>query len=688
MLGVKPTALGAVPSGELSAAQWLGVASGLGLNARIVDFRPDDSGSEAGSLLIGFYRNSAVLWQESKGRWHRLLPEDAKSASDADDYSGYAMSLSLPTEKARRVETGKQRASDWFWAAMGQFRGDALFVLAASLCIHTVALSVPLITMTVYDRVVPNHAYETLWTICFGALAVFAFDFVLRILRGQFTDVAGKRVDELLATGLIRHTLLLELASRPSSAGTFAGKLRQYESVREFLASATIVALVDTPVALLLTGLIFWLAGPVGWIPLILSAVALVVAVLLQPLQHRLTKKSLGLSIDRQALASEVVNGLEAIKSANAEAETEARMRGLDVQASAADLRIRRLNLVGNSVTVLCMNLTTLGVLVACVLRILSGGMTMGGMIACTMVAGRAMSPLLSVASLLMRLQHTSASLRGLFEIMSLPREDDVPHITPKLRFPEFRTERASLTYAGQPLPSLHAVTIRIRPGERVGVIGRAGSGKTTLLRLLARLHLPTEGMVLVDGLDIRQICPASIRSVCSYLPQDPMLFHGSIRDNIELGRAAQKQDDSLMLRAAERTGLLDWVNRHPKGFDMPVGERGVLLSGGQRQAVAAARAWLNEPDVLLLDEPAANFDLSAEKHLRQRLAEYLQAEPHRTLIIATHKMSMLALTERVIVLDDGRLIADGPRDKVLAMLNAREQSPSPTGATQEEPSA
>jgi ATP-binding cassette subfamily C protein LapB len=555
---------------------------------------------------------------------------------------------------------------------------DAWFIVAASVCIHAVALCVPLITMVVYDRVVPNHAYETLWTICAGALAIFLFDFVLRILRGRFTDVAGKRVDSLLSAGLVRQTLLMELSARPASSGTFAGKLRQYESVRDFLASASVVALVDTPVALMLTGLIFWLAGPVGWIPLGLSAAAMAVALLLQPFQRRMTRKSQSLSIDRQALASEVVNGLEAIKSANAEADTEEKMRGLDTASAQADLAMRRLNLIGNSFTGLCMNLTTLGVLVACVMRILDNSMTMGGMIACTMVAGRAMTPLLSVAGLLMRLQQTSASLRSLLDIMAMPREDDMPHIHPHLEFPELRLDKAGLTYPGQSLPSLRPTSLRIRPGERVGVIGRAGSGKTTLLRLLARLHLPTEGLVLMDGLDVRQISPSIIRAACGYLPQDPVLFHGSIRENIELGRRSH-EDDAAFLKAAERAGLTEWVRRSPRGFDMPVGERGVLISGGQRQAVAAARTWLREPSVFLLDEPAANFDVSAEKHLRERLIDYLNENPRRTLVMATHKMSMLAVVDRVLVLDEGQVVADGPRDQVLAALQGREGADNPS---------
>jgi ATP-binding cassette subfamily C protein LapB len=315
------------------------------------------------------------------------------------------------------------------------------------------------------------------------------------------------------------------------------------------------------------------------------------------------------------------------------------------------------------------MNLTTLGVLVGCVFRIYDQALTMGGMIACTMVAGRAMAPLLGVAAILMRLQQMLAALKSLMGLMALPREDDRRHLAARVRFPEFRCERVSLTYPGQPLPSLSGISLAIRPGERVGVIGRTGSGKTTLLRVLARLHLPGEGLVLLDGIDLAQIDPRRVREVCSYLPQDPILFHGSVRENILLGRGSGERGDEVLVEAAGMSGIMEWVNRHPKGFELPVGERGVLLSGGQRQAVALARALLGKPDVLLFDEPGANFDLGAEKHLRETLAAYLRAEPRRTLVMATHKLSLLELVDRVILLDAGKVVADGPRDRVLAAL-------------------
>jgi ATP-binding cassette subfamily C protein LapB len=321
--------------------------------------------------------------------------------------------------------------------------------------------------------------------------------------------------------------------------------------------------------------------------------------------------------------------------------------------------------------TVLCMNLTTLGVLVGCVHQILELEMTMGAMIACSMVAGRAMAPLMGMAGLLLRFQQTMTSLKSLMGIMQMPREDERPLLRLPLRHPSFRLDQITLTYAGQPIPSLRQVSLQIKAGERVGVIGRAGSGKTTLLRLLGRLLLPSEGLLLVEGVDVRQVHPAQIRQVCGYLPQDPVLFHGTVRENILLGRSKGVSDETFT-RAAARAGLLEWVNRHPNGFDLQVGERGILLSGGQRQAVAAARVMLTEPDVLFMDEPAANFDITSEKQFREALGDYLSEDPKRTLVLATHKMSLLSLVDRLIVLEMGQVVADGPRELVLAKLQGK----------------
>jgi len=686
LLGLDTSVLDeAVLAEERTPAQWLGLAAQMGMDAEVracsfANIPP----SLSGPLVAFLDDGEAVLLVKRGGKegWLMEVPGEGGdlvgvSESIRKRYQGFLMVLQHRKSvgdaggSGSGAEGAQERARRWLWSGLGQLKFEMLYILMASLVIHLVALGTPLITMVMYDRVVPNRAFETLWTVTAGGLALFGFDFLVRLLRGRFADAAGKAADHVLSAGLVKQLLAMEIACRPASAGGFAARLRQYEPVREFLTSAVLVSLIDAPVAFLLTGLIFWLGGSVGWIPVLFGAIALGATLLLQPWQRRLMKDSFALNIDRQALTVEVVNGLESIKAANAEMETEGRLREMEADCARVDLKMRRVNLLGNSMTVLCMNLTTLGVLVGCVHQILELEMTMGAMIACSMVAGRAMAPLMGMAGLLLRFQQTMTSLKSLMGIMQMPREDERPLLRLPLRHPSFRLDQVTLTYTGQPIPSLRQVSLQIKAGERVGVIGRAGSGKTTLLRLLGRLLLPSEGLLLVDGVDVRQVHPAQIRQVCGYLPQDPVLFHGTVRENILLGRSKGVSDETFT-RAAARAGLLEWVNRHPNGFDLQVGERGILLSGGQRQAVAAARVMLTEPDVLFMDEPAANFDITSEKQFREALGDYLSEDPKRTLVLATHKMSLLSLVDRLIVLEMGQVVADGPRELVLAKLQGK----------------
>ncbi len=665
------------PEGGLtSPAQLSTAARSLGLRTAFLKLTPDQlrkSSPLAACTAIAFLTHGAILLTRESPRhpWPNPRPQE--------EWIGYLMTCEAAPPNVSEPDRPAPRPAglDWFFGALTRHRSDFLWMLLASIFIQAAALTVPFMTMAVYDRVVPNGAMETLSAIAIGGVMMFLFDFIIRLLRGWFGDVAAKGVDQVLSSRLMEQTLRMEMSGRPASAGAFAARLRQYESVREFFTSATVTALVDLPMALLLTAVIFWLGGPVGWIPLIMAALAITQVLLFQPWLRRLMQRAHELGIDRQAITGEIVNGLEVIKAANAESVLASRVEHLEQEAAAADLKLRRLTQFSSNFTLLCVNLTTIATLVACVFLIGERAMSMGGMIACMMISGRAMAPLAGASGVLLRLQQMLTSLRSLRELMSLPREDDRVPLQRPLSFPMVRCDRVSFSYPGQPVPGLADISLTIQPGERVAIIGRAGSGKTTLLRLLSRLQTPSSGLVLLDGVDICQLDPTMVRQACAYLPQDPVLFHGTVRENILMGRH-DRISDSQLLDAARRCGLLEWVNRHPLGFDLQVGERGVLLSGGQRQAVASARTLATEPDVLLLDEPAANLDLTSEKNFREALKDYLDQLPGRTLIFATHKMSMLALADRVILIEGGRLLADGPRDVVLARLATPGATPSP----------
>jgi ATP-binding cassette, subfamily C, bacterial LapB len=649
--------------------------AGLAQAARQLGLRPVVAGGwppVAGAPAIVFARGGGGwVFDPGRGEGGRLLAPAAGGAVEVDERSARRVALpevmSLPAAAAHPAGAPAWRGREWFYTAFRSVRGELASLLPASILINAFGLVMPLFIMGVYDRVVPNRAVETLWVLAGGVALVFLFDFLMRLARGRLVDAAGKRVDHELATRIHRHVLAIELTARPASAGSFAGLLRGYETVREFLSSATLVALVDLPFSLLLLGMVFWLAGPVGWIPLGAALAAITVAVALQPWLAALIRRSYQAGVNRQALIAETANALESIKAANAEHATEARLREVMGEAEASDLAARRVSHLGTTFTVAAGHFATVGVIVACVYRIAANEMSMGAMIACSMIVGRALAPLAVIVSLLLRLQQTRSALAGLDSVMALPRENARALLRARPRHPALAMRQVSFTYPGQPLPCLREVDLALRPGERVGVIGRAGAGKSTLLRLLARLQTPTEGLVLLDGIDIAQWPGAAVREAIGYLPQDGVLLHGSIRDNIVLARPAA--GDEEVLQAAARIGLPEWVNQHPAGFGRAVGERGVLLSGGQRQAVLLARCLLARPDVLLLDEPTASLDLATEQRFLGGLRDFLAEDARRSLVLSTHKPALLALVDRVILLDGGRVLADGPRDEVLARL-------------------
>ena len=297
-----------------------------------------------------------------------------------------------------------------------------------------------------------------------------------------------------------------------------------------------------------------------------------------------------------------------------------------------------------------------------------AGMLTMGGLIACTMLSGRAMAPLAQLVALLMQYQNARLALTSLEETMKRPteraNESAFVHRAEIRGEIEFRD--VTFSYAVDTEPALKNVSFKLRPGEHVVVLGRVGSGKTTLQKLIMGLYAPTSGAVYIDGVDLRQLDPADVRRNIGYVGQDALLFYGSLRDNIAIG--AQYADDQTIIEAAEMGGLADFVNRHPKGFDMLIGERGESISGGQRQGVAMARAVLLDPPILLLDEPTSSMDFSSEEDLKGRLRRFAE---HKTMVIVTHRLSLLDLAHRIIVVDGGRVVADGPRDKVVEALQS-----------------
>ncbi len=612
-----------------------------------------------------------IVWNQ-QGQSIALLPTDPPQVLDSlTAVLPLALEISPPGH-ASDLEDTTSRRSSWLRASLSPLFRNLGHIAAASLLINGFALAMPLFTMNVYDRVVPNSALETLWVLAVGIFAVFAIEFLTRLLRGGLVDIAGKGVDSVLSDRIFDHTVSMELGARPASAGSFAGHARGYEAVREFVSSSTVIALVDFPFSMLMFGLVFWLGGPIGYIPLAFSALALGVVIISQPLLARWLRTAHGDTVNRQALMTETANGLESIKAVNAASSLRRKMRNLVDKAATTELRAKQVSLFGGSFTALCVHFCSVAVLIASVYRVSEGLMSMGAVIACSMVVGRGMAPLGQLANLLLRLQGVLAALKGIRGIMQLPSEKDRAHLRRRPRYPELRLTQVSFTYRGQPIAALRELDLRIAPGERIGLIGAVGSGKSTLLRILSRQLSPSSGLMLIDGVDAAQLDPDLLRLSLGYLPQDGTLFFGTVRENILLGNEhLAGQDDELLLQAAGAAGVLQWTNRHPLGLQLPVGEQGVLISGGQRQTVMLARTLLRNPDVLLADEPTAHLDLSGENSFRQAITGFLQSHPKKTLVLSTHKLALLQLVNRVILLDQGRVLMDGPTAEVVARLRS-----------------
>ncbi len=568
--------------------------------------------------------------------------------------------------EARVPEVGNLTGRHWFWGVVinnWRLYRDALL---ASIAVNLFSLTLPLFTMNVYDRVVPNHAEETLWVLAIGILLVMLFDFSLRTLRGFIIDTAGKRIDVTLSSKIMERVLGLRMEARPESVGSFASNLRAFESVRDFIASATVTALVDLPFSLLFVVVLVWLSPWLILPPLIGGILALLVALVVQKKLHMLTESTYRASGQRQATLVEALVGLETVKTQGAEGATQRKWESSTLFIAQIGTKLKLLSAVVVNFTMTIQQLVNVATVVLGVYLLIDGKLSMGGIIAASMLGGRMLAPLGQIAGLMLQYHNARTSLTGIEQQMKLPIER--PEGANFLHRTHFRGEiefrNLTFAYPGREQAVLRNLSLRIEQGEKVAIIGRIGSGKTTLEKLILGLYQPKDGAVLIDGIDTRQIDPAELRRAIGFVPQDATLFYGSLRQNIALG--APFAEDEAILAAADIAGVTEFANAHPRGFDMLVGERGESLSGGQRQAVAIARAMLHDPPILLLDEPSSNMDHQSEDRLKQRLRATTQG---KTMILITHRTSLLDLVDRLIVVDNGQIVADGPKAQVVEAL-------------------
>jgi ATP-binding cassette subfamily C protein LapB len=650
-------------------------AARAGISARLVR-RPLGSVSKMTlpcALLLKNRRACVLTGFDEGGTAQIVLPEMGVGARDVPlaelkaAYDGYTL-FARPEFKfdSRSDEIAVANPRGWFWGTMlGSWR-IYIEVILAAFVVNSFALAGPLFVMNVYDRVVPNFAEATLWVLAAGVCTVYGFDFVLKMLRSYFVDVAGRRADTRIAARLFQQVLGMKMADRPGSAGALASSLREFESLREFFTSSSLVAIVDLPFIFLFIGIIYLVAGSVAFIPLAAVPLVMIVGALMQIPLRLVTQRSFREAQQRHALLVEAISGIETVKSTGAEGRMQRNWETFVETTARSSVRAHTWAALAQNFSGISANLVTVAVIIYGVYMIHGGLLSVGGLVASTILSGRAMGPLAQIAGVLTRYHQARVSLKALDQLMRTPVERPYGRTFVRRDSIQGEIEFRNVTfhYPGQDAPALDNVSFKIEAGEKVGLIGRIGSGKSSIHRLIMGLYEPDEGAVLVDGTDVRQIDPADLRRHIGTVPQDVYLFFGSVKDNIAIG--APYTDDETIRRAARIAGAEEFVNRHPMGYDMPVGERGQLLSGGQRQAVAIARALLRDPPILLFDEPSSVMDNTSEGRFKARLANIIG---DTTLMLVTHRGSMLSLVERLIVIDGGRVVADGPKEVVLEAL-------------------
>jgi len=589
-------------------------------------------------------------------------------------YTGYCFLVKkLYRFDERSKATLNTKEGHWFWSTLKLSMPIYRDVLLAALFISLFAVASPLFVMNVYDRVVPNLAVDTLWVLSIGMCIVILFDFILKELRSYLLDIAAKKSDVLLSARIFEKVLNIKMANRPASVGAFARNIQDFESIREFITSATIATLIDVPFSILFILIVAFVAGPLAIIPLSAILVMLVYSFWIKNKIKIEVEKGVRFSIQKNAHLIETLSGIESLKLAGAESQFQQKWEELVGNIATWSLKVRKYATLVGSVSGMLTQLTTVFIVIGGVYLIIEGEMSMGALIAAVMLSGRALAPFNHISILATRYNQAESALVSLNEVMEQPEEDFNRYLHRPYIEGEIQFSQVKFAYPNAQNQVLDNINLKIKPNEKVAILGRIGAGKTTIERLLLGFYQPTEGALRIDGIDINQLSPADLRQKIGCLPQDINLFYGTIRDNITLG--VPHVSDEVIVRAARLAGVTNFTDVDPEGLDRQVGEKGAYMSGGQRQAIALARALLFNPPILVLDEPTSNMDNQTEQSIRQQLSELVQ---DKTFVLITHKLSMLELVDRVIVLDKGKIVADGPKLDVLdALRSGKVRAPS-----------
>ena len=623
--------------------------------------------------IEGVGRNRIYFLRQIDGLEQQLSHDELVSL-----YLGYCWFIKPKVTADNRSDLPEYHLpKSWFWKVIWRFKGYYYQVILATFIINFLALVSSLYVMNVYDRVIPNQAYETLWVLSIGVMLAILFEFLAKMIRGHLTDIAGKKADLIISSAIFRRMMALRLADRPASAGSYASNLREFESVREFMTSASLLVLVDLPFLLLFITVIFIVGGKLAIVPAIIIPIVIIVGFIVQRPLSRYINESMKESSQRQGLAVEALEGIETLKTNNATGWAQQRWDTYTAKTSASSIKVKDTANFMINFSVAMQQLNTVFLVLFGTYLIHNENtaerITMGALIAAVILSGRALSPLAQVAGLATRFQQAKLALEGLNNIIERPieRVPERKYISPSNIQGNIAFENTCFQYQEDGKPAVSNLNLQIRAGEKIGILGRIGSGKSTMLKLASGLYDGSTGNVMLDNIDMRQIDPNFLRSQILLLGQSPRLFLGTLRENMDLARSDGYSSDQELLEALQRFGLDKIIRSHPKGLDMPLGEDGLGLSGGQKQIIALARMTLRNPRIVLLDEPTTGLDQATERISLQAISQWAQ---DKTLLVVTHRPQVLQIVNRIIVMDEGKVVMDGPRDLVLQRLMQNER--------------
>ena len=623
--------------------------------------------------IEGVGRNRIYFLRQIDGLEQQLSHDELVSL-----YLGYCWFIKPKVTADNRSDLPEYHLpKSWFWKVIWRFKGYYYQVILATFIINFLALVSSLYVMNVYDRVIPNQAYETLWVLSIGVMLAILFEFLAKMIRGHLTDIAGKKADLIISSAIFRRMMALRLADRPASAGSYANNLREFESVREFMTSASLLVLVDLPFLLLFITVIFIVGGKLAIVPAIIIPIVIIVGFIVQRPLSRYINESMKESSQRQGLAVEALEGIETLKTNNATGWAQQRWDAYTAKTSASSIKVKDTANFMINFSVAMQQLNTVFLVLFGTYLIHNENtaerITMGALIAAVILSGRALSPLAQVAGLATRFQQAKLALEGLNNIIERPieRVPERKYISPSNIQGNITFENTCFQYQEDGKPAVSNLNLQIRAGEKIGILGRIGSGKSTMLKLASGLYDGSTGNIMLDNIDMRQIDPNFLRSQILLLSQSPRLFLGTLRENMDLARSDGYSSDQELLEALQRFGLDKIIRSHPKGLDMPLCEDGLGLSGGQKQIIALARMTLRNPRIVLLDEPTTGLDQATERMSLQAISQWAQ---DKTLLVVTHRPQVLQIVNRIIVMDEGKVVMDGPRDLVLQRLMQNER--------------